>query len=233
MEKLVLSIFPGIGILDKGFEDEGFTILRGPDRLWGGDIKDFNPPAGMFEGVIGGPPCQMFSKVRHFNPNAGKKTGNLIPEFERVVAEAAPSWFLMENVKDAPLPVIFGYHVTSFLYNNRWLGEIQNREHRFSYGTRDGRRLLMEESIFMSPQKARRVCASEGRRDGPGTRIDHRGRKLETLLALQGLPETYLDNMPFTKAGAAEIVGNAVPYPLARALARAVKQAKGKSLTGG
>ena len=78
---LVLSVFPGIGLLDMAFEQEGFTVVRGPDVLWGGDIKRFSPPAGVFDGVIGGPPCQAFSRlsimVRHngYEP----RFGNLIP----------------------------------------------------------------------------------------------------------------------------------------------------------
>ena len=42
---LVLSLFPGIGLLDMAFEEEGFTVVRGPDSLWGGDIKRFHAPA--------------------------------------------------------------------------------------------------------------------------------------------------------------------------------------------
>jgi len=33
MNRLVLSIFPGIDILGKGFEEEGYCVVRGPDRL--------------------------------------------------------------------------------------------------------------------------------------------------------------------------------------------------------
>jgi len=45
--------FPGIGMLDRGFEDVGFCVVRGPDLIWGGDIRNFHPPAGRFAGVIG------------------------------------------------------------------------------------------------------------------------------------------------------------------------------------
>lgn len=50
---LVLSIFPGIDLLGRAFEEEGFCVVRGPDKLWGGDIRTFHPPAGVFGGVIG------------------------------------------------------------------------------------------------------------------------------------------------------------------------------------
>ena len=90
MNGLVLSVFPGIDLLGRAFEEEGYCVVRGPDLLWGGDIRTFRPPAGVFEGVIGGPPCQFASRLRNLNPLCGKKHGNLIPEFERVVAEAQP-----------------------------------------------------------------------------------------------------------------------------------------------
>src|SRR2546430_5458831 len=100
-EMLVLSLFPGIGLLDQAFEQEGFCIVRGPDLLWGGNIKRFHPPAGRFDGIIGGPPCQAFSRLRYVvEHNGGKIAENLIPEFERCIAEAQPAWFLMENVPD-------------------------------------------------------------------------------------------------------------------------------------
>src|SRR6185503_20744824 len=104
---LVLSLFPGIGLLDMAFEEAGFCVVRGPDLLWGGDVRAFHPPAGKFEGVIGGPPCQAFSRLVHIVRAKGQTPRpNLIPEYERVVAEAAPAWFLMENVPEAPEPVV-------------------------------------------------------------------------------------------------------------------------------
>src|SRR6266850_359955 len=114
MSQLVLSLFPGIGLLDMAFEEEGFCVVRGPDLLWGGDIKRFHPPAGKFDGVIGGPPCQAFSRLVNIvravhGPDSVAE--NLIPEFERCVVAGAPAWFLMENVPAAPRPNIGGYVV--------------------------------------------------------------------------------------------------------------------------
>lgn len=36
---LLLALFPGIDLLGRGFELEGFCVVRGPDKLWGGDNR--------------------------------------------------------------------------------------------------------------------------------------------------------------------------------------------------
>jgi DNA (cytosine-5)-methyltransferase 1 len=152
---LVLSLFPGIGLLDRAFEEEGFCVVRGPDVLWGGDIRTFHPPAGVFDGVIGGPPCQAFSRlaimVRHngYEP----RFGNLIPEFERCVAEAAPAWWLMENVPAAPEPHVAGYSNEHRVVNNRWFGDglvgaEQHRERALTFGTPAGDHLIWDVALF-------------------------------------------------------------------------------------
>lgn len=142
-DPLVLSIFPGIDLFGMAFELEGFCIVRGPDLIFGGDIHRFHPPTGVFEGVIGGPPCQAFSPLRHLVEARGAKIrhGNLIPEFERIVTEVAPHWFLMENVPPAPEPVVTGYGIRSFLLcptiidsDGDGFGGQQRRKRRFSFG---------------------------------------------------------------------------------------------------
>ncbi len=94
---LVLELFPGAGLFGKAFEALGATVVRGPDILWGGDIRCFRGMAGRFDGVIGGPPCQFASVAAIRGTNAL----NLIPEFVRVVEECKPSWAVMENVREA------------------------------------------------------------------------------------------------------------------------------------
>lgn len=140
--QLVLSLFPGIGLLDRAFEETGFTVVRGPDVLWGGDVRTFHPPPGRFDGVIGGPPCQMFSRLAWLQRAQGREPrwGNLIPEFERCVTEAAPLWYVMENVLAAPVPCVAGYDVDEHVLNNRWvpgesgIGAAQNRVRRICFG---------------------------------------------------------------------------------------------------
>lgn len=248
---LVLSLFPGIGLLDMAFERVGFCVVRGPDILWGGDIRRFCPPAGKFDGVIGGPPCQAFSRLVHIVRAKGQTPKpNLIPEYERIVAEAAPDWFVMENVPAAPEPVVAGYVVHSATVNNRDFGADQNRERRFSFGTHDGARLdrHLAAEIMESPRPkgwARAVVATSSKegalaksQDELAGKVTRRMQKkagilpgqsprrtIEECAELQGLPTDFLKDAPFTVAGKYQVIGNGVPLPMGLAVARAVKRA--------
>jgi DNA (cytosine-5)-methyltransferase 1 len=98
---LVLSLFPGADLLGDAFAEVGFTVVRGPDLLFGSDVRDFHVPPHRFDGVIGGPPCQVHSTAAV----KGTDAVDLIPEFLRIVDEAQPRWAVMENVigaADAP-----------------------------------------------------------------------------------------------------------------------------------
>lgn len=244
MTHLVLSLFPGIGLLDRAFEEEGFCVVRGPDLLWGGDIRSFHPPAGVFSGVIGGPPCQAFSELAKLIRANGHQPryGNLIPEFERCVREAQPCWFLMENVSAAPLPAIEGYSVHSQMLNNRWLGEDQNRERRISFGTLDGRKLHIQYAALESPLFVETLVSGNGKTPGQRTRL--RAKAIAAVTSsdgsasvrmarysiaesarYQGLPEDFLSDAPFTADGKRRVIANGVPLPMGRAVAKAVKDA--------
>src|SRR5437899_2029616 len=93
---LVLSLFPGAGLLDRGFEQAGYCVVRGPDVVFGQRIETFHAAAGHFAGVIGGPPCQDFSQARRRPPTGHGE--RMLAEFKRVVTDAEPDWWLMENV---------------------------------------------------------------------------------------------------------------------------------------
>jgi DNA (cytosine-5)-methyltransferase 1 len=235
MTPLVLSLFPGIGLLDRAFEEEGFCVVRGPDVLWGGDVKWFHPPAGKFDGVIGGPPCQAFSRLRHLVKHKGLPLKpNLIPEFERVVKESSPRWFLMENVQDAPLPYVPGYITRAKMVRDVWVGGLTSRLRRFSFGTVDGVGLWIDGEALCNPMPAAPVLASDGGRcvvGGSGKAKRSIGaaaanqRPMREILELQGLPENFLAEAPFTMSGKRLVIGNGVPLPMGRAIAKAVKLA--------
>jgi DNA (cytosine-5)-methyltransferase 1 len=247
-QPLVLSLFPGIGLLDRAFEEEGFTVVRGPDLLWGGDARRFHIPSGRFDGIIGGPPCQAHSALVHIvraRYGEGAVAEDLIPEFTRLVAEGAPPWFLMENVRHAPTPAVLGYGVTSFLFNNRWSPEApeQNRLRQFSFGVRGGRIALHPETCAVeNPNFEYAVVAQRGGA-GDGLKIDRGNttRPLRTLerkkaasrrtfersCELQGLPPDFLAEAPFTLGGKFKVLGNGVPLPMGRTIARSIRHALG------
>ncbi|MDP2660360.1 MAG: DNA cytosine methyltransferase [Dehalococcoidia bacterium] len=236
---MILSIFPGIDLFGRAFEEEGYCVVRGPDLIYGGTIKTFHPPRGIFSGIIGGPPCQAFSKLRHLVIAHGYDVApNMIPEFERVVHEAQPGWFCMENVEEAPEPVVDGYQVSSHVYNNRWTGADQNRVRRFSFGTPDGRPLILEEELWHSQNWEPAVLAHGGDRlvsRGVGPKSKGKRSLLREMgyqsmayfrhaVRLQGLPEGF-DLPGMTVVGKIKCVGNGVPLPMGREIARAIKRA--------
>lgn len=232
---LALSTFPGLGLLDMAFEEMGFCVVRGPDLLWGGDVRQFHPPAGRFQGVFGGPPCQLYSAFRHINPHVGRH-GDLIPEFERIVEESQPDWFLMENVEAAPVPKVDGYLVHAQMLRDDWVGGATERKRRFSFGTRDGRRLHIEQlALHTSDPRPAVTSASEaipvalGGSGKPKKSLAKHGgrgsRSVADMLEDQGLPRDYLSDCPLTSEGIRRMVGNGVPLPMGRAIARAVRAA--------
>lgn len=225
-------------MLDMAFEEAGFCVVRGPDLLWGGDIRRFHPPAGKFDGVIGGPPCQIFSRMKHIQPKAGEKHGNMIPEFERVTREAWPLWFVMENVPEAPKPhVSESYSIKSELIRDAWCGGETIRMRQFTFGTlasikgfqiptralhktdasqsalaSGGRRVPVAIGGSGKIKASRRVCAGDSKTEAG----------LATALTAQGLPSDFLSDAPFTVAGKIKVVGNGVPLAMGRAVAKAV-----------
>jgi DNA (cytosine-5)-methyltransferase 1 len=228
VSELVLSIFPGIGLLDQAFEEQGYAVVRGPDLIWGGDVRRFNPPAGKFSGVIGGPPCQVHSTASEIR---GTEAVDLIPEFERIVAEADPDWFLMENVPGAPLPEIFGYQSKSLVLCDHWVGGLTMRRRRFSFGTKDGRPFPVEQLALQEPEPEHTVMATTWKR-GNSKYVTDKGflrgdLPVEEYGRLQGAPEVaarlkqYHAGKPFI----VHVLGNGVPLAMGRAVAKAVRAA--------
>ncbi|HBP5038444.1 DNA cytosine methyltransferase [Pseudomonas aeruginosa] len=182
-----ISLFSGIGGLDFGFEAAGFdtrvaleldrhacNAMRLNRPSWSvieGDINDVPSSlilekAGLMPGeadvLIGGPPCQPFSKAGYWargdalrldDPRADTLTGYL-----RVLRDVRPRAFLLENVyglayqgKDEGLRHILegieqinrdtgtNYKVTWKVVNCAEYGVPQTRERVFLIGSRDGR----------------------------------------------------------------------------------------------
>lgn len=204
--QIILSLFPGVDIFGRGFEDTGYCVLRGPDPLWGGDIRHFHIPSGRIDGIIGGPPCQDFSDARR-DPATGYGI-QMLHEFARVVKESDCIWWLMENVRNVPNLFITGYSHQRLDIRASEFGLKQRRLRHFQYGHKRG-------LILTLPREDNPNLATE-----PAVLASAHSRPWAKFLALQGLPPDF-DIPGFTVTAKKRAVGNGVPYPVARALAHA------------
>ena len=193
-----ISLFTGIGGLDFGFEEAGFetrvaveidrhccsTIrLNRPWEVIEDDINKVSSGtvlnrAGLHRGeadmLIGGPPCQPFSKSSYWvrgdalrldDPRTDTLTGYL-----RILRDAQPRAFLLENVyglayegKDEGLRYILdgieqinreagtNYKVKWQIINTAEHGVPQIRERVFMVGSRQGREFQFPEAAFGAP----------------------------------------------------------------------------------
>jgi DNA (cytosine-5)-methyltransferase 1 len=210
---LVLSLFPGIDLLGRGFELEGMCIVRGPDKLWGGDIRSFHAPPGLITGLIAGSPCQDFSLKRRAPPTG--EGLELLREFGRVVFESQAAWFLLENVPTVPDIQIEGYTVQRFDLNSRECGASQSRLRHFQFGSKEG--LVISPHRTKPKGKAEPIClASEGESTDR--------RSFADFCELQGLPRDF-DLPGWSIAAKYRAVGNGVHVEVARTIARAIRDA--------
>lgn len=205
--QLVLSLFPGIDILGKGFEDTGYCVVRGPDVLFGSDIRNFHIPPGRVDGVIGGPPCQDFSDKRR-KPATGYGV-QMLKEFARVVKESDCQWWLMENVRNVPDLYISGYSHQRLDIRASEYGLNQRRLRHFQYGHKQGLVLKLDRQETRKPTD-KTVLASDT------------SKPWRKFLELQGLPLDF-DLPGFTATAKKRAVGNGVAYPVAVAVAMACK----------
>lgn len=250
-DSLVLSVCPGLDLLGRAFELEGCCVVRGGDPLFGQiGIEDFHPPRGIFCGVIGGPPCGRWAKTRNL-AKGKEKQPNLIPEFERVVAEAQPRWFLMENVTGAPIPQVEGYNTQSVIIYAWELGSPQRRPRRFTFGSNPPLLLLWPHGE-RPPRGSLTLIAKKGLQPGQrkvlptmpatnttlrlrcGERVRVRGKTCFTLADYRegfGLPPDW-DAPVLTQKGKFKILGNSVPLVVGRALARIIIQGDATASSG-
>lgn len=241
--RLVLSCFSGVGALDEGFRRAGFCVVSAGDVAWGGfyDLGKFHPPRDVFEGVIGGDPCQAHSVLANLvrAKGLGPRFPDLTPVFERVICEANPRWFLRENVPGAPNIAPPGFAVASFLLDLATLdagngtGHPTGRRRRFWFGVRGASRAYelrarIDFALFVG-DKSHAVTADSRavpvRFSGGKTKGTWSAGKKSTIaeqLEAQGLPVDLLEHSPLTAQGKRALVGNAVPLPMAEALARAI-----------
>ena len=222
--QLGLSVFCNlIDILGKAFERNGFCVVQAGDIRTGQDIRKQHFPRGKFDFVIGGSPCQDFSKARRTPP-----TGyglEMIKEFDRVVYETGCKWFLFENVPTVPDLQIEGYHIQRFDLSPLQCGGIQSRPRHFQFGSLDGLILDIPRDKFKGRAEPCVMATEGGKTDR---------RAFEKLCALQDLPEDF-KIWGFTQKESYNSVGEAVNYKVGCRIAISIRDAteggKGRHFT--
>ncbi|MFM7010615.1 MAG: hypothetical protein ACKO0Z_15015, partial [Betaproteobacteria bacterium] len=128
--------------------------------------------------------------------------------------------------------------------NNRWVGGRQNRVRRFSFGTRDGRRLPIVTHALEPMEYVHAVTTNSGGRRkvkvvGPdGRTVGRQGdnddarlkwRSLLEMAADQEAPAEMIaaleEHGAFTSRALRVGIGNGVPLPMGKAVADAVRRA--------
>ena len=208
---LVLSLFPGVDLLGRAFCAEGFSVVTGPDLITGGDVRDYVGAPGRFNGLIGGSPCQDFSRKRRAPP-----TGNgvaMIREFLRVVSECRPAWFLLENVDKVPDVRLDGYEVQRIPISHAECGGRQNRLRHMQFGHRHGWIIRPELQLSHAKLEPAVLCRDD--------------RSYPEICRLQDLPGP-LDLPGMCLSAKKRAIANGVPILMGRVLARAVLAASAR-----
>ncbi len=217
--ELVLSLFPGVDLLGRAFEAVGFCVVRGPDLILDSRIEDFaSPPAGRFDGIIGGPPCQNYSDANR--RRITEEGDRLVLEFLRVIDESRPQWFLMENVRNAPTVAVPGYTVQRLGITDIECGGKQRRLRHIQFGSLSGQ--------IIRPERIERTV--RGRSVTPAVLCraatnDRHSRRVER----QSCPPLPLRSL--TSGARARAIGNGVPFTMGVTLARAVTDRGDRTVT--
>jgi DNA (cytosine-5)-methyltransferase 1 len=219
VKQLVLSLFPGADLFGMAFEQEGFVVVRGPDILLGGDVRKFKSLPGKFDGIIGGPPCKVFSEARM----GGTPALNLIPEFTRIILESSPKWWVMENVVGAHIPEIPGCLEPCVV--DAWtFGSNQHRVRAFWSNIK----LELVKCVDRAPNPWPTIMATEYKCSPNSKNKCRAGRKVGRRLTIEevneamGLPINF-STPALTLPMSYEVRGNGVPIHLGRAIAKAVR----------
>ena len=212
--ELVISLFPGIGLLDRSFQEAGFCVVQVADKITGGDVRGFAGRTG-FDGLIAGPPCQGFSCGNEFRGNDRHpsviNSRDMLCETIRIISECSPEWFLVENVPAVPDVRVKGYHVQRLPLTDIECGGRQRRLRHFQFGSRSGQ--------VLHPQ----TCAAGGEFKGCDTVTTKAAGNVSypQYCRLQGFDPIELRG--WTRTAKIRAVGNGVPKHMGSVIANAVK----------
>jgi len=199
----VLDLFAAPGGMSYGFKEAGYQILGAVDNdRWGCETLQYNlgtDGTNVFSGnietlevkgevdvVIGGPPCQSFSrvglpKIQHLTKHNNRerliddKRNSLYRHFVRIVSHLKPQFIVMENVLgmlsfqngNIKSQVIEGFHSIGYksdmqILNAADYGVPQIRKRAFFIGNRVGLENPFPKRSHYDPRRTPQNSISEG-----------------------------------------------------------------------
>jgi DNA (cytosine-5)-methyltransferase 1 len=217
--ELVLSLFPGVGLLDLAFSSAGFCVVQAQDKITGGDVREFAGVPGRFDGIVAGPPCQGFSAANSYRKEDGhhsvQNSREMLQHTCRIIVECRPEWFLIENVPRVPDVRIDGYTVQRIPITDLECGGVQLRSRHIQFGHVGGK--------IIRPERVN-DCTRNRRKGRPAKAVTtktERWKDFPDVCRRQGL-EAPIDLPGWCRTAKVRAVGNGVPLRIGRALAAAV-----------
>ena len=117
MRKIILHLCADIGSDSKPYQDAGYDVICIGKDL---GVENYRPPKNVY-GIIANPPCTEFSRAR-----SGGKARNvgagmvLVKECQRIIEEAKPKFWVIENPATGALRTVLG--VPRYSYQPWWFG---------------------------------------------------------------------------------------------------------------
>jgi DNA (cytosine-5)-methyltransferase 1 len=224
MTELVLSLFPGIGLLDRAFAAAGFCIVQAADKITGGDVREFHGVPGLINGIVAGPPCQGFSVANSHRKKADhasvKNSREMLQHTCRIIVECRPEWFLIENVPCVPDVRIDGYTVQRIPITHLECGGVQLRSRHVQFGSLHGH--------IIRPARVN-DCTRNRKKGRPAKAVTtktERWKDFTDVCRRQDLDQPIELN-GWTRSAKVKAVANGVPLRIGRALAAAVADRAG------
>lgn len=228
-----LEVCAGIGSASLAFESLGwrcagiaeiepkaraFLSQRFSRTKLHGDFRKITPvKAGHVDVLVGGPPCQAFSKQGKRKPNEDPR-GELVIEFIHLARRIEATWFVFENVPELVQDALWqsfieqanecGYGVAWRVLDARQFGLPARRKRLFAVGhfgrPEPAHRTLFEprRASFPHPETA---VAAQARRAGSGGAFAHCARAIATGQGSNSLTE-FLPTLCSSRPGRAALL---------------------------
>lgn len=117
MKKIILQLCADTGSDTMPYREAGYEVI-----LVGKDIgvENYHPPGGV-QGIIANPVCLEFSTARSSGKARNPAEGMfLVRECQRIIAEANPEWWVIENPAKGVLKDFLG--IPQYEYEPWWYG---------------------------------------------------------------------------------------------------------------